>query len=113
MLQIFVYNAIYFVNITLIPQNVGYKWNNFYVGVFSYFGGFLLVDWVMKFELQFLLAIYLLFIFQSPITRLQSSKNTYSAWRLNVPLAANISLTEISEFSTVFSSQFLKISQKS
>ena len=30
----------------------------FDAGVFIYFGAFLLVDWVVKFELQFLLVVY-------------------------------------------------------
>jgi len=32
---------------------IRYKWNGFLRRCFFYFGAFLLVDWVVKFELQF------------------------------------------------------------
>jgi len=58
----------------------------FYVGVFFYFGAFLLVDWVGKFELQFLLVVYFLIILQQPIGRFQNSKKSfvYSGSKLKV-----------------------------
>jgi len=50
-------------SIPLLKNNVlGTNEPYFYVGGFSYIGGFLLVDRVVKFELQFLLAVYFLFI---------------------------------------------------
>jgi len=57
---------------------------NFFLGrneilcrCFFYFEAFLLVDSLVKFELQFLLVLYFLFISQQPIGRFKNIKNKH------------------------------------